>query len=180
MMMNDNAPTGQPASEEARILRSRVVTPQKGEDKNNKQKIEIIALVVLGAIFIYLVATTFFIKPSRNQPAAGLATAPGTVFSHEHKRPALALPLASSANSNVKKEEDEGWGRSPFSLLSEDKKNGGLTLQGIVKSGAESYAVISQKIVKVGDQIDDKKVKEIANGKVILQKANGEEITLKL
>ena len=181
MMLNqDSAREPSGGGDEARILHSRIIEPKKGQGKDAKQKMEIIALIVLSCLFIYLIITTFFLKPSKNKPASRQTGVPAAVSGRESKNPGGIVPFSSPGDLKVKTEEDEGWGRSPFSLLSEDKKGGGLILQGIVESGKEAYALIGQKIVKVGDRIDDKKVKEISNGKVVIEKANGEEIVLKV
>ncbi len=71
-----------------------------------------------------------------------------------------------------KRTEFVDWGRNPFAWLQRDEKAGGvsnLTLFSIMwdDKGARA-ATINESIVRVGDKITDKTVKQIEQNRVIL------------
>jgi len=117
--------------------------PTTGPKKSNKQVLVVI-LVILTAVFSFKIAANLFPKP-KVQPAAILTA----VTSH------TPIPPFSSADSN----------EEPPASLNEPK----LILSGSYFQGDEGYALINNRIVKVGDIIQGARVKEISLEKVALE-----------
>jgi hypothetical protein len=169
-----------PTTEELgpKIIDAKVVESSKGKER--KRKIELILLAVLSLVFIYVTATTFFFKSPKAKfsPAAPSSSAlPAT----EEVDMQELIPLSSEnllPKPEEKVKEERSPSRSPFSFGSEGDESKPLwVLQGIVR-GAESYAIIDQKIVKEGGRIDDKTLKEISEDSVVLEAADGQKTVL--
>ncbi len=162
--------------DEIKILRSKSVDPTQKEAQ--KKKIELIALAILVPILLYVTFTTFVKKPKQpgNSPQNSLASA-------ARSAPAASgivtpAPAASAASGKI---NDNSWGSNPFSPRHSDQgESSAIQLQGIVVKGrGAAYALISNKIVKLGDRIADNTVREIRNDQVILQSDAGEEVVLR-
>jgi len=127
-----------------------ITTPAKenipnatGPRKSNKQVLVFI-LVILIALFFFKISSNLFPKP-KIQPAAVLTA----VTSH------TPIPTFSPAGSD----------EEPPATLNEPK----LILSGSYFQGDEGYALINNRIVKVGDIIQGARVKEISLEKVTLE-----------
>jgi hypothetical protein len=170
----------QDSGEQAKFLDSKVV----GAKEDKKKKMQIILLILLIPLFIYLIYANL-IKPASkpSKRSAKSATQQAKTKSQRSKTAASSQTVSrvyTTKDSLQESAEKEDWGRNPFSFapVQEDEK-GPLQLRGIVYDGDDSYAVINQKIVKKGDQIADKKIKEIRSDEVILQSEDGKLTTLR-
>ncbi len=155
-------------NEDVKILHSKLIQTSSP----SKQKMQYILAIVLGCVLLYLIGTKLF------HPKPGPSAAPQPVADSSAVMPE-PMPEESPKEPVDQKSEDGEWGQSPFSLHdSKDGKKKELQLQGIVIDGKEAFAILNQNIVKVGDSLDDKKVKTITKGKVVLETKNGQELIL--
>lgn len=144
---------------------------------DKKKKIEIAVLIVLIPLFILLIYNNL-IKPSKAKKVKPAPAKTQAAAVKQTDRTQAAQPITKETVKELRESDD--WGRNPFSFTeSKDSERGPLQLEGIVYGGVDNYAVINQKIVKVGQQIADKKVIEIQQNKVILQSEDGTVTTLK-
>ena len=163
---------------EIKILQTKIVESTKMGQRDRKA---LILLAILIPLFLYLVASTFFkggrkpeaASPSRETKSAVAAGVSTTTSGQDVSRRSAPENAADSQASEDDRE------RSPFSLLSErDQKKGLLVVQGVVSNGKDAYAIINQKIVKVGDRLDDNTVKEISSNNVTIESKDGKQLVL--
>jgi hypothetical protein len=119
-------------------------TPRATGPKKSNKQVLVFILIILIALSSFKIASNLFGKP-KLKPSAMLAT----VISH--------VPL--TPPSSVSSEEE------PAVNLIEPK----LILSGLYFQGDEGYALINNRIVKVGDIIQGARVKEIGLDKVALE-----------
>lgn len=189
---NDVQPQAPPVEDDEapRILHSRILEPGPDLKKklfsgNWKNKALWALLAILVVVLFYLVWSVFFASPAGNLKA--LTSAPSSLPiadpTQRAAQPAVAATVPDPGRDDPSGGRNPGFipTRSPFSLRplfpqydTTPKKTG---LQGIVigRSG-ESYALLNNKIVKKGDQVDDKLVEAIEDGFVVLRNAEGERV----
>lgn len=76
-----------------------------------------------------------------------------------------------------RQEKYHQWGRDPFVLPSnsgEPGKEGGLRLSAIIYRKNAGVAIINNRILRKGDQIDGKEVAQILEDRVILRDSSGD------
>jgi len=151
-----------------------------GNPEDKKKKQQLILLAVLIPILLYLVISTFM-KGSKPAPQK-----PQPVERQQTYRSMASVPVYQQAVGTDEEEEaakKERWGSNPFSANrsdSEEVQKEILMLQGIVFDGQGSaYAVINEKIVKEGDEIDDNKIIEITQNQVMLLTQEGAKTILR-
>lgn len=81
-----------------------------------------------------------------------------------------------------KKEEALRWGRDPFMLPEKQPGDGGkeaasgeFRLSAIIYQAGRGVAIINNRIVRVGDVIEEMQVAEIRQDRVILRSASGNQ-----
>jgi hypothetical protein len=172
--------TGNPG--DVKILQSKQLPANKDKKKQQKQLILLAILVCVFAYFIY----ANILAPK--QKAASVAAKDKSVqAAHPTSYPSSLAVISDSDRESVSGLDallkDDEWDRNPFSLGGEDEdmevSNSALRLDGIVFDGNDSYAIISKKIVKKGDRLADKVVKEIRENEVLLKTDDGQFIELK-
>lgn len=77
--------------------------------------------------------------------------------------------VSSGRKEEIRKIEALDWGRDPF-MFDEMEIEVGLVLNGIVWDAKSPFAIINDTIVRIGDKVDNSKVKDIQREKVILIK----------
>ncbi len=163
--------------EAPKILQSKEINASSAD---KKKKIELILLAVLIPVFLFLVYSTFFSGPKKPAAPPQASESAATVTRANGSQATSAAPAAVRSRPVA---EEESWGHSPFSLRRQDDENvskGPMQLNGIVfDEKGVAYAIVNQKIVKVGDRIADNTVRSITDGEVIFQSDEGVKITLK-
>jgi len=170
---------------ETKFVQSKVVSKNVSAQAAAKQKKQLIFLGFLVPLFLFLIYSNI-IAPSkaRKRPAPN----PAATQSQSVESGSIALnpsaPVSAPSGEGITRtRSDSEWGRSPFSLKSEQldaETTLAFRLQGIVYDGTDSYAVIDRIIVRVNDQIADKSVKKITKKDVTLQSPEGEILVLRI
>lgn len=124
-----------------------------------------VVLIILGVIsvFVWLRGLVFFgnNRRAKNYPGG-----------------ALSSPLASARQASRSQYKD--YKRNPFAPASvSQSQNPGLQLGGIMYDGKESYCLINDQIVRIGDVVGAYRLTAIANNKATLSDGT-KEIELKL
>lgn len=162
---------------DAKILKSKKIS---SGDPEKKKKVQILVMILLGIVFLYLLISTF-LGGSKAKPAT--AKKPPAFQNQASKVTGLGVAAVDDSLNMVL--EEDGWGKSPFSMETPEAEpvvqaKESLQLQGIVfGKGDASYAMINEKIVKKGERIADNTVKEIQQDQVILETDNGQTVTLR-
>jgi len=131
----------------------------------NRQKIEIIAIVILIIIFGFCISSMIK-KMSKGAKKVSSETAGIKSSIVEAKK--------TNANINVETEIIK-WGRDPFLLtdLGIENKKAGISLNGIIWNGPKSLVIINDELYKIGDKINDIQIVDIKKDSVVI-KENGE------
>lgn len=176
-----------PAGEGPRILRSKVISSSAAKSFFNgmdrKKKMEVGLLFFLVPVFFYLVWTHLFFKPASASKALqhlkpdvkAISLIPGPPSEFERAAPKSLTLLE-------EKEAGEEWVRNPFSLVPVREKPETPQrplLQGtLVSPNGEAYAILSNKIVKAGDETADNQIESVGDGFVILRTPEGDRVRL--
>lgn len=142
----------------------------------DKKKIEIIAVAILAAIFVYFWAGTLTKVTRRTAVTTpAIVSGPGMLSTELFgtKQPAP-----------VEKTEGSGWGRDPFALRETSPQEAdtiaSLKLMGITASDkTKAMAVMNDEIVRVGSKIGKFRVLKI-NPKSVVVTDGTENYTLKM
>jgi len=175
--------SGGPNLGDVKILQSKQLPADQDKKKQQKQ---LILLAILIPIFIYVVYANILAPKGKAVPA-------GPKTNDANTGAALTpQPSTTEVISNTGEEKSSGldallkeddWDRNPFTLggyeEEEEETSDVLRLDGIVFDGADSYAIINKKIVKQGDRIADKEVREVRESEVLLRSDDGSFIKLK-
>ena len=113
-----------------------------------------LTLGLLGVLFLFWVFKTPF-QPRKEQTLTR-TTETEQIVSPSDKREVGRLKSSYSS-----------WGRNPF-IPAGQRESFGLSLKGIIWDEEEPFAIINEKIVRKGDEIEGKKVIEIERDKVIM------------
>ncbi|MCX5715694.1 MAG: hypothetical protein NTV07_02310 [Candidatus Omnitrophica bacterium] len=127
-----------------------------------KTKIEIIVTAGFVVLFAFVVFKSIpGAKVKKATPPAPVKNSPAVA----HKRDVVQADTNGPAKAAA-------WGRDPFSFGKSTyaSAENGMVLNGIVWDENAPSAIINDNIVKVGEEVDGKKVAEIKKDKVILTK----------
>lgn len=137
----------------------------KSASKLSAQRV-ILAVLALISVFIWYNGLRSF---SRKKTG-------GSTFS---EYPGVA-PVARAKIARKKRSAYEGWGRNPFTAGREDASSpSALALGGIVYDKKDSYVIINDQLLHVGDQVNGSKVIDIGPERVILNDGS-KDIELRL
>lgn len=138
----------------------------------NRNKLVIFfTLALLGTLFLFWVFKAPF-QTSKNQ---SFKKKPVTITPIEKKQ---IVPPIDKREGRRLKSSYSSWGRNPFAPGGA-KDISGMILKGIIWDEKAPVAIINEKIVRKGDEIEGKKVIEIEKDKVILYDGK-DNIELKL
>ncbi|MBU2437191.1 MAG: hypothetical protein KKE55_05805 [Candidatus Omnitrophica bacterium] len=144
---------------------------------DKKTKTEIIIIGFLVAILIIL--SISMIK--KKKPSLKVATVTSLKEQRKDATPAPVAPVAVKAEDATitlqKARAELSWGRDPFFLTKTESakvyQGTTLSIKGIsFGKDKQGYALINDKIVTVGDTVDDYEVIEIDRNSVLLKKGN--------
>lgn len=131
---------------------------------DNKKKIEL-AITGMGIIALVFLLISYLPKSKDNKLAS-----------------ASRVTDVSFTSLQPEDSSSELWGRDPFSLDAPDiKEQGmeGLVLSGTVADKDNSYAIINNDVVKLGDEVGGMTIVEINEKNVVLDE-NGQRHILEL
>ena len=116
-------------------------------------KLAIVIVLVTAAIFVWI--------PKGKKAKVASSTTSSVAFDQ-------AIPVARAVPR--KRTEFVDWGRDPFTFPQEEQVSSisNLALSCIICDDEGTCAVINESIVRVGDKITDKTVKQIEQNRVIL------------
>ncbi|MDP2920812.1 MAG: hypothetical protein Q8O12_00385 [Candidatus Omnitrophota bacterium] len=146
----------------------------------NKKRIEL-TLTGIGVIILIFLLANSILKPKANKTVTGSGDNPaseGSIVSFTNSEP-RATPVRRSLGEGG---SDAKWRRDPFLLEATVVKEEGvdnLTLNGVISDSANSYAIINNDVVKLGDKVNGMTVVEIREKSVVLDE-NGQKHTLEL
>jgi len=127
------------------------------------QKKAILAVLALIAVFVWYNGLRSFSKQKTNAPSGDIE--------------------ASSSRQEIKQKKRSGykdWGRDPFVITQAPAANSSaLALGGIVYDEKDSYALINNQLLHIGDEVNGNRVVDIQQDTVILNDGN-KNIELKL
>ena len=138
-----------------------------------KEKIEIIATVVLAVIFLVFLFVTMK-KGSKNKaPSPAKVIKGGETIRKPSVRP--------QPQGDKKVVQDLGWGRDPFVLVqtSSSGMSTSLNLGGILWDKKKPKAMINDNIYGVGDKIGEIEILDIKKDRVIVKEGDATR-TIKL
>jgi len=138
---------------------------------DKKQKIEL-TITAIGIVILVILFFANIVKPKKAGHGPNMAQVP---------------PPASSIISPVTSAREHAstasWDKDPFYPESSSTSSGtgisGVILNGIVWDTKNSYAIINNEIVKLGDKVNEMTVVEINEKNVVLDE-NGQKHTLEL
>ena len=119
---------------------------------------------ILAALFAAPVKRSLFVKPAVKAPVASQTVQPVQL-------PQAGLLVNRKAQFGL--EETPLFSQSRYPAV----ERPALALSGIVYSTTDSYCIINNKIVKIGDEVDGAKLVSISLREVILE-YHGEKVTL--
>ena len=127
------------------------------------QKKAILAVLALIAVFVWYNGLKSFSKQKTNAPSGDIE--------------------ASSSGQKIKQKKRAGykdWGRDPFVITQAPVSHSSvLALGGIVYDEKDSYALINNQLLHIGDEVNGNRVVDIQQDRVILNDGN-KDIELKL
>jgi len=115
------------------------------------------------AILTVLAVVVIFVWTPKGKKAKDVSSTTSSVTVEQ------AIPVTKAVPR--KRTEFIDWGRNPFSFSQRKKGANGipnLTLSCVIWSDGEGLALINESIVRVGDKIADKTIKQIEHNRVIL------------
>ena len=127
------------------------------------QKKAILAVLALISVFIWYNGLRSFSKQKTNAPSGDIE--------------------ASSSGQKIKQKKRAGykdWGRDPFMVTQMPvSSSSALALDGIVYDEKDSYVLINNQLLHIGDEVNGNRVIDIQQDRVILNDGN-KDIELKL
>ena len=127
------------------------------------QKKAILAVLALIAVFVWYNGLRSFSKQKTNAPSGDIE--------------------ASSSGQKIKQKKRAGykdWGRDPFMVTQTPVSiSSALALDGIVYDEKDSYVLINNQLLHIGDEVNGNRVVDIQQDRVILNDGN-KDIELKL
>ena len=127
------------------------------------QKKAILAVLALIAVFVWYNGLKSFSKQKTNAPSGDME--------------------ASSSRQEIKQKKRSGhkeWGRDPFMVTQTPvSSSSALALDGIVYDEKDSYVLINNQLLHIGDEVNGNRVVDIQQDTVILNDGN-KNIELKL
>nr|MBU1328615.1 general secretion pathway protein GspB [Candidatus Omnitrophota bacterium] len=139
---------------------------------DKKQKIEI-TITAIGIVFLIGLLLTNISKPRKVEREPSMVQVP-----------LAAISIISPATSADEYTSMASWDKDPFYPEAPFINSGsggiaGVILNGIVWDVKNSYAIINNEIVKLGDKVNEMTVVEINEKNVVLDE-NGQRYTLEL
>lgn len=162
---------------DVKILESKKLPTDQGKKKQQKQ---VILLAVLLLVFVYVIYANLIAPKGKKVSNVNTGVIPAQQSSITTVISGTGKETSSSLDALLK---EDSWSRNPFVLggdeEEEEEQSDVLRLDGIVFDGVDSYAIINKKIVKKGDWVADKEVREVRENEVLLRSDDGSFIKLK-
>lgn len=131
---------------------------------NRKKPIIFLIFSLVGVLLLFLVFKAFFQSQKKQTPTK-------KPFLSVRPKETKGAPSHSGKTEGARlKSSYSSWGRNPFTPGDLADNSGRLIIKGIVwgDDKADTFAIINDKIVKIGDEIGGKRVVEIKKDKVII------------
>ncbi len=142
------------------------ITAVDFKNLDNKSKTEIIITSVLIAVFLVIVINTVNTLRSKRGARPPVPISPNLLEEVRKHGLENAAEAVTQKKKDFIKDEFPAWGRDPFREA--DISLSRLGLQGIMWDPENPKAIISNRIVQVGDSVGENTIIEIKRDKVVL------------